>query len=213
MFKKIGIILSSFLVASAVLVGSAYAATTDVNVNFRSAPSLQGTVTQVVPKGQYVEVLGYANDNWINVDYNGQVGYMSTKYTIVTPQEDTALNIIAYGEGLIGTTHYLYGANQAPALFDCSSYMKYIFSQNGIYLRRTSREQATQGTYVAKENLMPGDLVFFTVGSATTIGHVGVYVGNGMFLNNAPSSNGPRLSHIDTGYWNTHYVTARRVIQ
>lgn len=213
MIRKIGIMLSTVIIASVAFVSSAEAATTKANINFRSAPTINSSAYKVVPKGQNVEVLGYANASWFNVNYNGQLGYMSTKYVALTPQEQTGLDVIAKAKSLIGITHYKYGADQAPTLFDCSSYVKYVYSKSGISLLRDSRSQSKQGAYVAKKSLIPGDLVFFTVSDPTTIGHVGIYIGNGNMISNSTAKNGPTVASITSGYWSSRYVTARRVIQ
>lgn len=113
---------------------------------------------------------------------------------------------------LKGITHYKYGVNQAPTLLDCSSFTKYVFGKEGISLKWGTRYQKDAGTFVDKSKLQRGDLVFFRVGSSTSIGHVGIYIGNGQFIHNSPSFDGVGTSSLTTGYWSTRYVTARRVL-
>ncbi len=88
--------------------------------------------------------------------------------------------------------------------FDCSGLCMYVYKQFGVSLPHYSRSMATYGTAVSKDDLEPGDLVFFY----TPISHVGMYVGGGMMIN-APRSGD--LVCIEDAF-RTSYVTARRMI-
>ncbi|HEY8363873.1 MAG TPA: NlpC/P60 family protein [Tissierellaceae bacterium] len=105
---------------------------------------------------------------------------------------------------------YVWGA-AGPNSFDCSGLVYYIYKNIGITLPRTSREQATVGTYVAKKDLQYGDLVFFAR-NGKTINHVGIYVGNGNFVHAPQSGDVVRISTLLSGYYSRSYYTARRVI-
>ncbi|MFR9774222.1 NlpC/P60 family protein [Nocardia sp. SC052] len=72
---------------------------------------------------------------------------------------------------------YVWGAT-GPDQFDCSGLVQWAFKQVGKNVPRTSSQQATYGTPVAKEDLQPGDVVFFY----SDISHVGIYAGNGLML-------------------------------
>lgn len=117
--------------------------------------------------------------------------------------------LINYGEKYIGTP-YLYGA--VPYMtnaFDCSSFTQYVFDNFNISLPRTSFDQATEGTKVAKGYLSMGDLVFFKT-NGSSISHVAIYAGNNKILHSA--NKGVEISDLDTAYWSKYYVTARRVL-
>jgi cell wall-associated NlpC family hydrolase len=107
---------------------------------------------------------------------------------------------------------YLFGAKMGQTrTFDCSSLMKTIFQENGITLPRVSRDQAKIGKYVSKKELISGDLVFFTTReSGSRIGHVGLYVGDGMMIHTY-GANGVEYKSINKDWWKEHYVTARRI--
>ena len=102
---------------------------------------------------------------------------------------------------------YVYGAN-GPNAFDCSGFTSYVYRHFGVSLPRTARSQFSAGSAVSRDNLAPGDLVFFnTVGY---LGHVGLYIGGGDFIH-AASSGRVKISSLNEGYYRTRYAGARRV--
>ena len=104
---------------------------------------------------------------------------------------------------------YTWGGNQPSSGFDCSGFTQYVFSQVGVSLDRVSQDQAQQGTAVSsKSDLQPGDLVFFDPDGS--LSHVGIYIGNGYFINAASSR--VEIDNLDTGYWASVYQTARRIL-
>lgn len=130
----------------------------------------------------------------------------------------TRLKTVFYGRQYLGTP-YKFGADMGQTrTFDCSSFTKTVFAKIGIHLPRISRDQATNGTYVSKSDLTVGDLVFFSLPSTkhkkglSKIGHVGIYVGHGEVIHTY-GEGGVKYSSITEGWWNDHYVTARRVIR
>lgn len=122
--------------------------------------------------------------------------------------------IIEYAKSFVGVK-YTYGGTSPATGFDCSGFTKYVFDKFGIKLNRISSEQATQGIEVAKNDLMPGDLVFSaTNGVNNDITHVGIYIGEGLFINAQSSSSTGQITiaDINSSYWQRTYVTARRVL-
>lgn len=117
-------------------------------------------------------------------------------------------SIIATAKKYLGVK-YQWGGSTPQTGFDCSGFVNYVFGQNGITLPRVSADQYTAGTTVAFQNLQPGDLVFFKFDSNTVVDHVGIYLGNGQFIN-ASSSLGVTV-YVIGPYWQSVYVGARRV--
>lgn len=120
-----------------------------------------------------------------------------------------ATAIIATAKKYIGVP-YVWGGS-APSGFDCSGLVQYVFKQHGITLNRTTKTQYQHGTFVAKSNLQPGDLVFFQNTYTAGISHVGIYIGSGEFIH-ASSSQGVTISSLSNSYWSSHYYGARRVL-
>jgi len=94
--------------------------------------------------------------------------------------------------------------------FDCSGFTRYVFLKLGITLPRQSASQYQIGTAVARNEMRPGDLVFFNT-SGRGVSHVGVFVGNGKFAH-ASSSRGVMISPLSQSYYANRYVGAKRVM-
>lgn len=123
--------------------------------------------------------------------------------------EETVAQLLSQAEKHIGT-RYRYGGAR-PGGFDCSGYVMYVYSTLGISLNRTASNQLSNGVLVEKEDLQPGDLVFFQgTGSGSIASHVGIYTGDGRFLH--ASNDGIRYDDLDSDYYTAHYLSARRIL-
>ncbi|MBS4195817.1 C40 family peptidase [Lederbergia citri] len=121
----------------------------------------------------------------------------------------SASAIISKGKEYIGI-RYVYGGS-TPKGFDCSGFTSYTFKQQDIPLPRTAAEQYKKGIAVEKNDLRPGDLVFFKT-TNKPISHVGIYIGGNKFIHSA--GKGVAITDInDPYYWKSRYVGARRIIQ
>lgn len=85
-------------------------------------------------------------------------------------------SIVAYASNFLGTP-YEWGGN-GPSTFDCSGYVKYVYEHFGISLPRVAEDQQNVGTAVSRDELQPGDLVFF----GSPAHHVGIYVGDNCYM-------------------------------
>lgn len=126
-----------------------------------------------------------------------------------TYNNEVVAEIFTEAEKYIGLP-YIYGGS-TPAGFDCSGYVKYVYGKSGINLYRVAADQyAKNGVYVSKENLQPGDLVFF--GTNGYVGHVGIYAGDGQMLHSPRTGKSICYTSIETDYYVSRYMGAKRVI-
>ncbi|MBR4971995.1 MAG: C40 family peptidase, partial [Oscillospiraceae bacterium] len=105
---------------------------------------------------------------------------------------------------------YVWGGESMKG-FDCSGLVYYVFQQNGVTIGRTCAKQYNVGMPIGKDDLIPGDLVFFQNTYQAGLSHVGIYIGSGEFIH-ASSSNGVMISKLSNSYWASHYYGARRVV-
>lgn len=126
---------------------------------------------------------------------------------------DTADRVIENALALQGITRYGFGKSEAPVLFDCSSFTRYVFGLEGVSLPFGTAYQKDIGIAVEKDQWQKGDLLFFWSSVPGLIGHVGIYDGNGNLVHNSASKDGVAISPLDLKYWQDHYVSARRVLQ
>ena len=119
-------------------------------------------------------------------------------------------NLVADALGLIGIS-YRMGGNTPQSGFDCSGLVRYVFqSAIGLNLPRRAEEISRIGTKVDRQELKPGDLVFYKT-LRKTFSHVGIYLGNNRFIH-APSAGGAvRIDDMTQTYWAARFNGARRV--
>ena len=133
-------------------------------------------------------------------------GKKNTNSSINRGVNKSSSQVANYAYNFLGRP-YVYGA-YGPNAFDCSGFTSYVYRHFGVSLPRTARSQFSAGSAVSRDNLAPGDLVFFnTVGY---LGHVGLYIGGGDFIH-AASSGRVKISSLNEGYYRTRYAGARRV--
>jgi lipoprotein Spr len=142
--------------------------------------------------------------------------FSTTALTTPTPasaQEIYATHgdkMVRTAESYLGKVRYKYSTRDPQQLvFDCSSFTQFVFKNNGVNIPWGSSAQTRFGTRVPdKGHLSIGDLIMFSVSKPGRINHVGIYIGNGKFISNTPSS-GVSISDLNSGYWSSRYITAR----
>jgi cell wall-associated NlpC family hydrolase len=90
-------------------------------------------------------------------------------------------SLVATAESYLGIP-YRWGGTSANTGFDCSGLTQAVYRLNGLSIPRSSRDQHAQGKPVRKEKLRGGDLLFFATGKGSGVSHVGMYIGNGVFI-------------------------------
>ena len=167
--------------------------------------------------GTVVTILGESGD-WYQISTDSLTGYVSGEYLTVV--DAAALEeLSAKGAQLVSLAMqylgvpYVYGG-ASPSGFDCSGFVYYLCKSLGVSVPRTATSQ-WKGGYdkVSRSELQPGDLVFFSsYAGGSSIGHVGIYIGNDQFIHSSsPSSGGVIISGMDENYYSARYVGACRI--
>jgi cell wall-associated NlpC family hydrolase len=103
-------------------------------------------------------------------------------------------------------TPYVWGG-ASPGGFDCSGLVMWAFAQVGVSLPHSSYGQYGYGVPVSRDQLQPGDLVFFD-----GLGHVGIYVGGDQFVHAPHTGDVVKISSLSEGWYSSTYVGARRIL-
>jgi cell wall-associated NlpC family hydrolase len=107
--------------------------------------------------------------------------------------------------------HYRYGGHSPETGFDCSGLIAHVFKRAwGLALPRRTEEQAMLGKPVRKQDLEPGDLVFYNTRNRA-YSHVGIYVGDGRFIHAPRRGQRVRAESVHSPYWRTRFNGARRL--
>ncbi|MCC0635391.1 MULTISPECIES: C40 family peptidase [unclassified Clostridioides] len=196
------------------------------SLNLRTGP---GTGHSKVATLSYGTEVGSISEDggWTKVNHDDQTGYVSSQYLAEkgsvdtsTPSDSTnspsqgADSVIGFAKTLLGKP-YVWGA-EGPNSFDCSGFTQYVMKKSaGVSIPRVSRDQSKYGAYVNRGDLRSGDLIFFdTQGSNNgSVSHVGIYMGNGEMIHaSSGSSKKVTISNINSSYYSSRYVNARRVL-
>lgn len=131
---------------------------------------------------------------------------LSEKYSYLTEQ---LINVANDYKGV----RYSWGGMSRNGM-DCSGFVKTAFDQFDIDLPRTSREMASLGNKISKNEAKPGDLIFFKNGKSKTINHVGIVVevkeDEILFIHSA-TSKGVTVSSTKEAYYSKGFVQVNRV--
>jgi len=164
-----------------------------------------------VEQGDLLRTVSISTDKVITVSEqlkdqqeNGSYG---SKNVSLSRGEST--DIISYAFKFMGRP-YVWGAS-GPSAFDCSGFTAYVYSRYGVSLPHSAAAQYGMGQAVEKGNLRPGDLVFFN--TYTYLGHVGMYIGGGRFIQASSGSKKITISSLSESYYSSRYAGARRYLK
>ncbi len=190
-------------------------------LNVRSGPSTQNAIIDKLYEGETVEVIGI-NNGWFKIMHGGAAGYISCDYVELTSEpvllsqtnQNASLReqIVQYAYNFLGIK-YVYGGTTTKG-FDCSGLTQYIYAHFGYSIQRSSYNQyAYSVKKISKSQLQPGDLVFFSNDSSgNNVGHVGIYIGNGMFIHAPRTGSVVKIESLDSSYYVKHWIGGGSVL-
>lgn len=121
-----------------------------------------------------------------------------------------ASELVVNAMGFLGVP-YRRGGNNAETGFDCSGFVRAMYEQTvGLVLPRRADQQAAATQTIDKQELQPGDLVFFNT-MRHAFSHVGIYVGDGKFIHSPRTGSQIRVEDMRDSYWQRRFDGARRV--
>ena len=107
---------------------------------------------------------------------------------------------------------YVWGGTSPDTGFDCSGFVWYVYGHFGYELNRIAQDQALNGVHVEEDELMPGDILcFYSSKAKTYIGHVGIYLGDRLYIHAQNEQNGIIVSDLDDP-WLPRIFEARRIV-
>ena len=130
--------------------------------------------------------------------------------TVTTSVVDGTESLINNAMQLIGV-RYRWGGNTPQSGLDCSGFVRYVFNDTfGFLLPRKSAQMSQVGLEIRKDELRPGDLVFFNT-MRHAFSHVGIYVGDNKFIHAPSRGKSIRVDDMTKAYWEKRYNGARRM--
>ena len=187
-------------------------------VNLRAEANTSSGILASLANGTAV-TLGAKENGWYKVSVNGKSGYIKADY--ITTSVSSSANmasysglsakrtaVLDYAAKFLGVP-YVYGGS-TPSGFDCSGFTSYVYKNTVCSIERVAQAQFDTTTRVSRDELLPGDLVFFG-SSAYSISHVGIYVGDGQFIH-APHTGDVVKYDSLSGSYATRFQGGGRVI-
>jgi cell wall-associated NlpC family hydrolase len=187
----------------------------------RLLSSVQGQIAQILA-AQQARALQMANEARARLQQQQLQAQANTQNTVVgvtasAPSNDSSTESIvappsSVGGGAVGAAMaqinkpYVWAA-AGPDSFDCSGLVMYAYAQVGVSLPHSSYAQWGMGVPVSRDQLEPGDLVFFD-----GLGHVGMYIGGDQFVQAPHTGTVVQVTSMEDPYYAASYVGARRIL-
>ena len=146
-------------------------------------------------------------DGWLKIEVDNYEGYISADYAEVSMKLKTGntMKELTFGNGVSNTrvelvnyalqfvgNRYVWGGESLTNGVDCSGFTMKIYQKYGIYLPHSSRAQPGHGTKISRDQIRPGDLIFY--GNGSSINHVAIYIGNGQVVHASNARDGIKIS-------------------
>jgi cell wall-associated NlpC family hydrolase len=139
-------------------------------------------------------------------------GLMEKIGQVRTRISSTTSELVVTAMGFLGVPYRRGGNSVETGGFDCSGFVKAMYEQTvGLVLPRRAEQQAAATQVVDKQDLQPGDLVFFNT-MRRAFSHVGIYVGEGKFIHSPKPGAEVRVENMSANYWQRRFDGARRVL-
>jgi len=123
---------------------------------------------------------------------------------------DRTQELVSIAMGFVGVP-YRRGGSSAERGFDCSGLVRTAYERAmGLVLPRRAKDQAQATEVIDKNDLQPGDLVFFNT-MRRAFSHVGIYLGDGKFIHSPRTGERVRIEDMQAAYWKRRFNGARRV--
>lgn len=196
----------------------------------KATPSDDGELVTYIYEGTSVNIIsmdsgwyfvscgtanGYIRADFIKADSDAPDEIFTTAAK-ATDQSNWGEMVVAKAMEYLGV-RYVYGG-ATPSGFDCSGFAMYVYGLMGETIPHSATSQwETVGTAVSREDLQPGDLVFFrdpAISKGKSCSHVGIYIGNGDFIHAASGSSSGRqvrISNLSESYYDGYYKGAKRI--
>ncbi|MDM5435856.1 SH3 domain-containing protein [Bacillus hominis] len=195
-----------------------------INVSALNVRSGEGTNYRIIgalPQGQKVQVIS-ENSGWSKINYNGQTGYIGTRFLSKTPvggavdnkpndnqnnnnntnnNSGDSSSLLAYAKSMQGVP-YVWGGTSANGV-DCSGYIYHVYKKFGHNISR----QSVAGYWSSlpqTSNPQPGDLIYFKDTYKAGPSHMGIYLGGGSFIQSGDK--GVAIASLSNSYWKSHFL-------
>ncbi|PHG63586.1 C40 family peptidase [Bacillus toyonensis] len=191
-------------------------------LNVRSGEGTNYRILGALPQGQKVQVIS-ENSGWSKINYNGQNGYIGTRFLSKTPvggavdnkpnnntnqnNNNTGNNsgdvsaILAYAKSMQGVP-YVWGGSSANGV-DCSGYIYHVYKKFGHKISRTN-VAGYWNSLPETSNPQPGDLIYFQNTYTAGPSHIGIYLGGGSFIQ--AGDKGVAIASLSNSYWKSHFL-------
>lgn len=207
-------------------------------VNVRDYPDLSGNVYDTLKFGTEFEVIGRFG-GWYNIEYNNRKLWVHGDYASFEPYSVSAFNneyennafltlnivepprkvktvqnaIVDLATKFLGLP-YVWGGESPIYGFDCSGLVKYVYGKFNYYVPHRADLQAKYGTYIPRNELKPGDVIFFDAEGSFYIDHCGIYIGDNKFVHAVNGNlSGQQVTITElTGYYERIYIKGMRYL-
>jgi cell wall-associated NlpC family hydrolase len=161
-------------------------------------------VSRPAPRTRY-----YASSTRPSVSYRRSYASRPPRYSADYRRPGTTGNSVVDYAAKFQGVRYRYGG-ESTAGFDCSGFTRYVYKLHGVSLPHNAAAQSRTGKAVSKDQIKPGDLVFFkSARGGSRIGHAGIAIGGGKFIHASSGKGRVRIDSYTSGHYSSRFAGAR----